>query len=148
MEHVRQRLRLMQLSSSSLPVGSFTWSQGLEWAVEAGWVPDAEAFKTGRSCRWSRAFSVSICRCFPDFIRRASKTIWRRQHAGRPTFSPAGKRVNCVMRNATAGRPLRACSKAGSRTVRQSGGRCLCKASSAAWRGSEYAGALAPMSWP
>ncbi|MDU7020460.1 MAG: urease accessory protein UreF, partial [Enterobacter sp.] len=26
MEHARQRLRLMQLSSSSLPVGSFTWS--------------------------------------------------------------------------------------------------------------------------
>jgi urease accessory protein len=39
MEHARQWLRLMQLSSSSLPVGSFTWSQGLEWAVEAGWVP-------------------------------------------------------------------------------------------------------------
>jgi urease accessory protein len=32
MEHARQWLRLMQLSSSSLPVGSFTWSQGLEWA--------------------------------------------------------------------------------------------------------------------
>ena len=45
MEHARQWLRLMQLSSSSLPVGSFTWSQGLEWAVEAGWVTDAEAFR-------------------------------------------------------------------------------------------------------
>ena len=45
MEHARQRLRLMQLSSSSLPVGSFTWSQGLEWAVEAGWITDAEAFR-------------------------------------------------------------------------------------------------------
>lgn len=148
MEHVRQRLRLMQLSSSSLPVGSFTWSQGLEWAVEAGWVPDAEAFKNWQILQMEQSFFCVDLPLFPDFIRRASKTIWRRQHAGRPTFSPAGKRVNCVMRNATAGRPLRACSKAGSRTVRQSGGRCLCKASSAAWRGSEYAGALAPMSWP
>lgn len=39
-----QQLRLMQLASSSLPVGSFTWSQGLEWAVETGWVKSADDF--------------------------------------------------------------------------------------------------------
>lgn len=44
MRDARQQLRLMQLASSSLPVGSFTWSQGLEWAVETGWVQDVEAF--------------------------------------------------------------------------------------------------------
>ncbi|GAB6039839.1 urease accessory protein UreF [Endothiovibrio diazotrophicus] len=33
-------LRLMQLVSPSLPIGAFTWSQGLEWAVERGWVSD------------------------------------------------------------------------------------------------------------
>ena len=32
------RLRLLQLVSPSLPVGAFTYSQGLEWAVECGWV--------------------------------------------------------------------------------------------------------------
>lgn len=32
------RLRLLQLASSTLPVGAFTYSQGLEMAVEAGWV--------------------------------------------------------------------------------------------------------------
>ena len=32
--------RLFQLISSSLPIGGFTYSQGLEWAVEAGWVKD------------------------------------------------------------------------------------------------------------
>lgn len=32
------RLRLMQLVSPTLPVGGFTYSQGLEFAVEAGWV--------------------------------------------------------------------------------------------------------------
>ncbi|WP_410016753.1 urease accessory protein UreF [Sodalis sp. C49] len=37
-------LRLMQLISPSLPVGGFTYSQGLEWAVEAGWVMSGDAF--------------------------------------------------------------------------------------------------------
>ena len=37
------RLRLLQLVSPSLPVGAFTYSQGLEWAVETGWVNDLES---------------------------------------------------------------------------------------------------------
>lgn len=35
-------LRLLQLVSPSLPVGAFSYSQGLEWAVQAGWLKDAE----------------------------------------------------------------------------------------------------------
>ena len=31
-------LRLLQLSSASLPVGGYAFSQGLEYAVEAGWL--------------------------------------------------------------------------------------------------------------
>lgn len=31
----------MQLVSPALPIGAFTYSQGLEWAVEAGWVSGA-----------------------------------------------------------------------------------------------------------
>lgn len=38
-------IRLLQLVSPSLPTGSFSYSQGLEWAVEAGWVHDAESLK-------------------------------------------------------------------------------------------------------
>ena len=34
-------LRLLQLCSGSLPIGGFSYSQGLEWAVAAGWVRDA-----------------------------------------------------------------------------------------------------------
>lgn len=30
--------RLFQLISPSLPIGGFTYSQGLEWAIEKGWV--------------------------------------------------------------------------------------------------------------
>lgn len=37
------RLRLMQLTSPALPIGAFTYSQGLEWAVEAGWLRDRVA---------------------------------------------------------------------------------------------------------
>ncbi len=41
-----QLIRLMQLSSSTLPVGGFTYSQGLEWAVECGWVTNEGELKT------------------------------------------------------------------------------------------------------
>lgn len=34
------RLRLMQLTSPTLPIGGFTYSQGIEWAVERGWLSD------------------------------------------------------------------------------------------------------------
>jgi urease accessory protein len=37
------RLRLFQLASPTLPIGAFTYSQGLEWAVEVGWVRDLES---------------------------------------------------------------------------------------------------------
>lgn len=35
-------LRLLQLVSPALPIGAYAYSQGLEWAVEAGWVHDTE----------------------------------------------------------------------------------------------------------
>lgn len=36
-------MRLLQLASPALPVGAYTYSQGLEWAVEAGTVNDEAA---------------------------------------------------------------------------------------------------------
>lgn len=38
-------LRLLHLVSPSLPVGAFTYSQGLEWAVECGWVTDENSLR-------------------------------------------------------------------------------------------------------
>ncbi len=35
--------RLLQLASPTLPVGAYTYSQGLEWAVDAGWVENEAA---------------------------------------------------------------------------------------------------------
>ncbi|WP_312155023.1 urease accessory protein UreF [Lelliottia nimipressuralis] len=66
MEQNRQQLRLMQLSSSSLPVGSFTWSQGLEWAVEAGWISTATEFRQWQIQQMERNF---LCVDLPLFIR-------------------------------------------------------------------------------
>jgi len=36
-------LRLLQLTSPALPIGAYNFSQGLEWAVEAGWIRDEAA---------------------------------------------------------------------------------------------------------
>ena len=36
-------LRLLQLASPALPIGAYSYSQGLEYAVEAGWVNDADS---------------------------------------------------------------------------------------------------------
>lgn len=51
-------IRLLQLSSPALPVGAYTYSQGLEWAVETGvvhdeasamsWIGDALEFGSAR----------------------------------------------------------------------------------------------------
>lgn len=38
-------LRLMHLISPSLPIGSFTYSQGIEWAVESGWIESANSLQ-------------------------------------------------------------------------------------------------------
>jgi urease accessory protein len=42
-QSARALLRLLQLVSPALPVGAFNFSQGLEYAVEAGWVIDEAA---------------------------------------------------------------------------------------------------------
>lgn len=36
-------LRLLQLVSPSLPVGGYSYSGGIEWAAEAGWIDSADA---------------------------------------------------------------------------------------------------------
>ena len=43
MEHARQRLRLMQLSSSSLPVGSFTLPEIVIFLSLVRWIVPTES---------------------------------------------------------------------------------------------------------
>ena len=39
-------LRLLQLASPALPIGAFNFSQGMEYAIEAGWVRDEEGARS------------------------------------------------------------------------------------------------------
>jgi urease accessory protein len=60
--------RLLQLASPTLPVGAYSYSQGLEWAIEAGTVVDARSaaqwigdmlagsFTTFEAPLWSRLY--------------------------------------------------------------------------------------------
>lgn len=45
MAHDAALLRLLQLASPALPVGAYSYSEGLEYAIEAGWVQDQDALR-------------------------------------------------------------------------------------------------------
>jgi urease accessory protein len=61
-------VRLFQLISPSLPVGAYAYSQGIEWAVEAGWIRDG-ADLTG----WLRGL-------LGDALARVDLPLLLRQH--------------------------------------------------------------------
>jgi urease accessory protein len=80
-------LRLLQLTSPTLPVGAYTYSQGLEWAVESGrivdetdagrWIVDLLSTSIGRleapllaslMRHWSKADDSEIRRLNAEFL--------------------------------------------------------------------------------
>ena len=82
-----QLARLLQLASPALPVGAYTYSQGLEWAVEAGvirdeasagrWIADLLAHGIGRyeaplvfalMNAWTAAKNAEIARLNAEFL--------------------------------------------------------------------------------
>ncbi len=82
-----QLARLLQLASPALPVGAYTYSQGLEWAVESGvirdetsagrWIADLLAHGIGRyeaplvvalMRAWTAADSAEIARLNTEFL--------------------------------------------------------------------------------
>ncbi len=72
-------VRLLQLASPALPIGAYSYSQGLEWAVEAGTVHDAES--AGRWIGDLMEFAVGPA---------DAAVLWRCMHAAaaydQPTF--------------------------------------------------------------
>lgn len=82
-----QLARLLQLASPALPVGAYTYSQGLEWAVETGvirdeatagpWIADLLQHGIGRyeaplvaalMAAWSAGNTVEIARLNGEFL--------------------------------------------------------------------------------
>ena len=80
-------VRLLQLASPALPVGAYTYSQGLEWAVEAGrirneadagaWISDLLTYGIGRfeaplvirlMDDWTHGKTAAIRRLDADFL--------------------------------------------------------------------------------
>ncbi len=80
-------IRLLQLASPALPVGAYTYSQGLEWAVESGrirdeasagaWIGDVLTGAVGRFeaplligllAAWSAADAAEVGRLNADFL--------------------------------------------------------------------------------
>ena len=80
-------IRLLQLASPALPVGAYTYSQGLEWAVESGrisdeagagqWIGDLLSGAIGRfeapllfclMSAWSTNDAAEIARLNADFL--------------------------------------------------------------------------------
>lgn len=76
-------LRLFQLISPSLPTGAFSYSQGLEWAVERGWVEDRETLNAWLSSVLHNSFQeleIPILTRLYEAVRNQDQTAfvhWR-----------------------------------------------------------------------
>ena len=102
-------LRLMQLSSPSLPVGGFTYSQGLEWAVEQQWVADKPQLQAWLA---EQIHSTLVYVDFPVLLRlhaAAEKNDWQAFSTGRSCWSPAAKPVKSGKKNTTEEEPCADC---------------------------------------
>ena len=72
------RMRLQQLVSPGLPIGAFTYSQGLEWAVDNGWVGDAQELQ-----EWIKdAMQTGICHLEIPVFRRLYEAYTLDNRAG------------------------------------------------------------------
>jgi urease accessory protein len=67
-------LRLMNLVSPALPIGAFAYSQGLEYAVERGWVEDEQSLT-----EWvGGVLEYSLCRLDVPLLVRCH-TAWQQR---------------------------------------------------------------------
>ena len=68
-------LRLLQLNSPALPVGSYAYSQGLEWAVEARWINNAQDLE-----RWLKGLMHSALGQLDIPIMKRLHQAWLEQN--------------------------------------------------------------------
>ncbi len=71
--------RLMTWLSPAFPVGAFSYSSGIEWAVEAGDITDAASLRDWLAAMLGGRLAASATPCF-----------WRRRIAPRPRRTMAG----------------------------------------------------------
>ena len=75
---VPQLLRLLHLASPALPIGAFHFSQGLEYAVEAGWVRDE-----GSALEWIDGIANASLATLDLPVLHRLQTAWiHGDHAG------------------------------------------------------------------
>ena len=66
--------RLLQLASPALPVGAYSYSQGLEWAIESGDVTDTHAAR-----RWIEDHLALVIARFEAPVYAACFAAWERE---------------------------------------------------------------------
>lgn len=70
-------LRLYQLVSPSLPVGSFTYSQGLEWAIEKGWVTTPDTLANWLTAQMTHAIATLELPVLRQIHANLSRSDWQ-----------------------------------------------------------------------
>ncbi len=103
-------LRLFQLMSPSLPVGAFTYSQGLEWAIESGWVSqmdELEAWLLGvlqqSVCTLELPILMRLYQAFEtqnyDLVKHWSQTLYASRETAelRAEESQRGKALSVLL---------------------------------------------------
>ena len=68
--------RLLQLASPALPVGAYSYSQGLEWAIESGDVVDTHSAR-----RWIEDHLAYVIARFEAPVYEACFAAWQREDA-------------------------------------------------------------------
>ena len=68
--------RLLQLASPALPVGAYSYSQGLEWTIESGDVTDTHAAQ-----RWIEDHLTLVLARFEAPVYAACFAAWQREDA-------------------------------------------------------------------
>ena len=96
------QLRMLQLASASLPVGGYTYSQGLEWAVEAGWVRTVADF-----VRWQteQIHDTLVSLDWPVLSRLYAAADLQQSELGASTRGPTGERLNCGPKRPSGAQP-------------------------------------------
>ena len=88
-------VRLLQLASPTLPIGAYSYSQGLEWAVESGDVRDAASAHAGSATSSSASSRPAKPPCAWRLLDAAEPAIGPRSRRGMPGSARRAKRPSC-----------------------------------------------------